>query len=154
HCPQRYPRSALEGYFRLELHQSDADPIRVLLGVFHFLDSIRKIDRLGRLQTDNGNWSDDHGSWRAAVSSGSNRGVVRAVFGRTDGAGGGDHGAAGSGESIRGGAWAGKTASSRLNLTQAFNSLGTTIGPYLGGLLILSANPTGLDQLRQMPEAA
>src|SRR6202171_2354475 len=30
-----------------------------------------------------------------------------------------------------------ETASSRLNLTQAFNSLGTTIGPYLGGLLIL-----------------
>src|SRR5260370_9531317 len=47
-----------------------------------------------------------------------------------------------------------KTASRRLNLTQAFNSLGTTIGPYLGGLLILSANPTGLDRLRQMPEAA
>jgi FHS family L-fucose permease-like MFS transporter len=31
-----------------------------------------------------------------------------------------------------------ETASSRLNLAQAFNSLGTTIGPYLGGLLILS----------------
>jgi MFS transporter, FHS family, L-fucose permease len=30
-------------------------------------------------------------------------------------------------------------ASSRLNLAQAFNSLGTTIGPYLGGALILSA---------------
>jgi len=30
------------------------------------------------------------------------------------------------------------TASSRLTLTQAFNSLGTTIGPTLGGLLILS----------------
>src|SRR5271163_2507329 len=30
-----------------------------------------------------------------------------------------------------------ETASSRLNLTQAFNSLGTTIGPYIGGLLIL-----------------
>ncbi len=30
------------------------------------------------------------------------------------------------------------TASSRLTLTQAFNSLGTTIAPYLGGLLILS----------------
>jgi len=30
-------------------------------------------------------------------------------------------------------------ASSRLNLSQAFNSLGTTIGPYLGGLFILSA---------------
>ena len=32
-----------------------------------------------------------------------------------------------------------RTASSRLNLTQAFNSLGTTIGPAAGGLLILSA---------------
>ena len=31
-----------------------------------------------------------------------------------------------------------QTASSRLTLTQAFNSLGTTIAPYLGGLLILS----------------
>lgn len=31
-----------------------------------------------------------------------------------------------------------RTASSRLNLTQAFNSLGTTIAPYIGGLLILS----------------
>ncbi|WP_141838946.1 sugar MFS transporter [Herbaspirillum sp. SJZ107] len=32
-----------------------------------------------------------------------------------------------------------RTASSRLTLTQAFNSLGTTIGPKVGGLLILSA---------------
>lgn len=32
-----------------------------------------------------------------------------------------------------------QTASSRLNLTQAFNSLGTTIAPYLGGWLILRA---------------
>src|SRR5208282_1779542 len=32
-----------------------------------------------------------------------------------------------------------KTASSRLNLTQAFNSLGTTIAPWIGGLFILSA---------------
>jgi len=47
-----------------------------------------------------------------------------------------------------------KTGSSRLNLTQAFNSLGTTIGPYLGGLLILTANPKGLDELRQMAPAA
>jgi len=31
-----------------------------------------------------------------------------------------------------------RTASSRLTLTQAFNSLGTTIGPAVGGLLILS----------------
>jgi len=32
---------------------------------------------------------------------------------------------------------AAKTASSRLTMTQAFNSLGTTIAPYFGGLLIL-----------------
>lgn len=32
-----------------------------------------------------------------------------------------------------------RTASSRLTLTQAFNSLGTVIGPAIGGLLILSA---------------
>ncbi len=31
------------------------------------------------------------------------------------------------------------TASSRLNLAQALNSLGTTIAPYIGGILILSA---------------
>ena len=31
-----------------------------------------------------------------------------------------------------------KTASSRLTLTQAFNSLGTTVGPFFGGILILS----------------
>ncbi|MCL4540455.1 MAG: sugar MFS transporter [Bacteroidetes bacterium] len=31
-----------------------------------------------------------------------------------------------------------ETASSRLNLTQAFDSLGTTVAPYLGSLLILS----------------
>jgi len=31
-----------------------------------------------------------------------------------------------------------RTASSRLTLTQAFNSLGTTIGPKVGGMLILS----------------
>ncbi|MFT6897168.1 MAG: FHS family L-fucose permease-like MFS transporter [Paraglaciecola sp.] len=32
-----------------------------------------------------------------------------------------------------------KTASSRLTLTQAFNSLGTTIAPIIGGILIFSA---------------
>jgi MFS transporter, FHS family, L-fucose permease len=46
------------------------------------------------------------------------------------------------------------TASSRLDLTQAFNSLGTTIAPKLGGLLILSAAPLAVEQLRQLaPEA-
>ncbi len=34
-----------------------------------------------------------------------------------------------------------KTAASRLNLAQAFNSLGTTIGPKIGGMLILSSAP-------------
>lgn len=43
-----------------------------------------------------------------------------------------------------------ETASSRLNLAQAFNSLGTTIGPYLGGLLILTAVPQSMDVVRQM----
>src|SRR5690606_15962083 len=32
-----------------------------------------------------------------------------------------------------------RTASSRLTLTQAFNSLGTTLAPWIGGILILSA---------------
>jgi len=43
-----------------------------------------------------------------------------------------------------------QTASSRLNLVQAFNSLGTTIGPYVGGLFILSATATNMDTVRQM----
>ena len=47
-----------------------------------------------------------------------------------------------------------ETASSRLNLAQAFNSLGTTIGPYLGGMLILNAARQNMDTVRQMsPEA-
>jgi MFS transporter, FHS family, L-fucose permease len=44
-----------------------------------------------------------------------------------------------------------RTASSRLNLAQAFNSLGTMIAPYLGGLFILSAAPKSMDEIRQMP---
>lgn len=36
-----------------------------------------------------------------------------------------------------------ETASSRLNLTQAFNSLGTTIGPFVGAVLILTAVNAG-----------
>ena len=39
-----------------------------------------------------------------------------------------------------------RTASSRLNLTQAFNSLGTTIAPYFGSVLILAAS-TGASDL-------
>jgi FHS family L-fucose permease-like MFS transporter len=43
-----------------------------------------------------------------------------------------------------------ETASSRLNLAQAFNSLGTTIGPYLGGMLILSVARQNMTTVRQM----
>jgi MFS transporter, FHS family, L-fucose permease len=47
-----------------------------------------------------------------------------------------------------------ETASSRLNLAQAFNSLGTTIAPYLGGLLILNATRQNMDTVRQMSSEA
>jgi MFS transporter, FHS family, L-fucose permease len=43
-----------------------------------------------------------------------------------------------------------ETASSRLNLSQAFNSLGTAIAPYLGGRLILSATRQNIEAVRQM----
>jgi FHS family L-fucose permease-like MFS transporter len=47
-----------------------------------------------------------------------------------------------------------RTASSRLNLTQAFNSLGTTIAPYVGGILILAAAPLSSSQLQQLTGSA
>jgi FHS family L-fucose permease-like MFS transporter len=47
-----------------------------------------------------------------------------------------------------------ETASSRLDLTQAFNSLGTTIAPKIGGLLILSAAPLAVEQLRALAPQA
>src|SRR3984893_12877051 len=47
-----------------------------------------------------------------------------------------------------------ETASSRLNLTQAFNSLGTFLGPFFGGLLILSSAPKTMDDIRAMAPAA
>jgi FHS family L-fucose permease-like MFS transporter len=45
------------------------------------------------------------------------------------------------------------TASSRLTLTQAFNSLGTTVAPALGGMLILSGAMLGADRLAAMSTA-
>jgi len=48
-----------------------------------------------------------------------------------------------------------ETAASRLNMTQAFNAFGTTVAPYLGALLILSAvvadvsNMTDADRLAE-----
>jgi FHS family L-fucose permease-like MFS transporter len=47
-----------------------------------------------------------------------------------------------------------ETASSRLDLTQAFNSLGTTVAPKIGGLLILSSAPLALEQLRHLTPQA
>lgn len=46
-----------------------------------------------------------------------------------------------------------KTSSSRLTLAQSMNSLGTTIAPLFGGLLILSAAPRTAEQLAAMPAA-
>ena len=39
-----------------------------------------------------------------------------------------------------------KTAASRLTMTQAFNSLGTTVAPFFGGVLILSAVSSGVGE--------
>jgi MFS transporter, FHS family, L-fucose permease len=48
-----------------------------------------------------------------------------------------------------------RTASSRLNLTQAFNSLGTTIAPYFGSKLILaSAGAAALALMTRQQQAA
>jgi FHS family L-fucose permease-like MFS transporter len=47
-----------------------------------------------------------------------------------------------------------ETASSRLDLTQAFNSLGTAIAPKIGGLLILSAAPLASEQFAKLTPQA
>jgi FHS family L-fucose permease-like MFS transporter len=47
-----------------------------------------------------------------------------------------------------------ETASSRLDLTQAFNSLGTTIAPKLGGLLILAAVPLAVAEMKTLSPGA
>jgi FHS family L-fucose permease-like MFS transporter len=47
-----------------------------------------------------------------------------------------------------------ETASSRLNLTQAFNSLGATTAPYFGSLVILSAAPMAMQALRNLSPQA
>lgn len=47
-----------------------------------------------------------------------------------------------------------ETASSRLNLTQAFNSLGTFLAPFFGAALILSAAPKTVAEIRALaPDA-
>jgi FHS family L-fucose permease-like MFS transporter len=47
-----------------------------------------------------------------------------------------------------------ETASSRLDLTQAFNSLGTTIAPKFGGLLILASAPLAAGELDKLSTQA
>jgi FHS family L-fucose permease-like MFS transporter len=47
-----------------------------------------------------------------------------------------------------------ETASSRLDLTQAFNSLGATIAPKIGGLLILSSAPLAIEELHKLTPQA
>lgn len=47
-----------------------------------------------------------------------------------------------------------RTASSRLNLSQAFNSVGTTLAPQFGALLILSGTVLGVSELGRLDSAA
>ena len=46
-----------------------------------------------------------------------------------------------------------QTSSSRLTLAQSMNSLGTTLAPLFGGLLILSATPRTAEELALLPQA-
>jgi len=46
-----------------------------------------------------------------------------------------------------------RTSSSRLTLAQAMNSLGTTLAPYFGGVLILSNTVKTTDQIAVLPDA-
>jgi MFS transporter, FHS family, L-fucose permease len=46
-----------------------------------------------------------------------------------------------------------QTSSSRLTLAQSMNSLGTTLAPLFGGVLILSAAPRTEEALARLPEA-
>src|SRR3546814_6478456 len=46
-----------------------------------------------------------------------------------------------------------KTSHSRLTLAQSMNSLGTTVAPLFGGLLILAAAPRTASELAAMPAA-
>ncbi|HEY0306719.1 MAG TPA: sugar MFS transporter, partial [Acidobacteriaceae bacterium] len=45
------------------------------------------------------------------------------------------------------------TAASRLNLTQAFNSFGTTVAPKVGGMFILSAAALGVAEMHNLSPA-
>jgi FHS family L-fucose permease-like MFS transporter len=46
-----------------------------------------------------------------------------------------------------------ETASARLNLTQAFNSLGTTLAPFVGSMLILAVAVKPAEELQRMDAA-
>jgi FHS family L-fucose permease-like MFS transporter len=47
-----------------------------------------------------------------------------------------------------------ETASSRLNLAQAFNSFGTFVAPFFGGILILSSTQVAQEKLQTLSAAA
>ena len=47
-----------------------------------------------------------------------------------------------------------RTAASRLNLAQGFNSLGTTLAPFFGSALILSTTPVAAEKLHTLSAAA
>ena len=107
-----------------------------------------------RLPANDGGRTVDHGSWIIPVPARSVRCIVQVVFNRAPHSCCGDHRTAGSSESLCGRARKPETGSSRLNLTQAFNSLGTTIAPKVGGLLILSAAPLAIGEFQRLSPQA
>ena len=94
--------------------------------------------------------SADYGRRGIALCARRQRAFLWALSGGAHRARRGRDRAASGRQPLRHRAWPVATASSRLNLTQAFNSLGTTIAPYVGGLLILAAAPLSSSQLQQL----
>ena len=61
--------------------------------------------------------------------------------------------AAGLGQPLCESAWCPRARASRLNFAQAINSVGHTIGPWVGGALILGATHLSTQQLEMLPAA-
>ena len=139
HVPERHHHSPPEGGVRAELRQGHAGAVRLLHGVFHRVAAVGRPRQEARVQ-DRHHHRTVHRrrsvAWRSIPAAGAQSyplfllalfvlaaGITLlqvaanpfvAVLGPPE------------------------TASSRLTLTQAINSLGTTMAPYFGSLLILS----------------
>ena len=139
---------------RPELCASHACAVCVLLGLLLILRALVEDREYHRLQDDHGGRLADHGAWSISVRSCCIRCFVPAVFDSIPCSRSGDYGSQVSANPYVDLLGKPETASSRLDLTQAFNSLGTTIAPKIGGLLILSAAPLAIEQLRQLTPQA